>query len=143
MIKNRGFGIVHVLLIVIVLVGGGAYAKHYFKQQAIVEEEAKKAIVENAAIIAAKKVVSGVLKDPVSAQFDEVRFVERSGAVCGQFNAKNSYGGYVGFKLFLVTKAGALMIAPSDTTGVDGKVDVDKYVELAKFLDVHDKVCKT
>lgn len=38
------------------------------------------------------------LKDPESAQFRNVRTVH--GIVCGELNAKNSFGGYVGFEPF-------------------------------------------
>ena len=39
------------------------------------------------------------LVDPESAQFSELRLT-RDGSVCGLINAKNSFGGYVGFKPF-------------------------------------------
>lgn len=42
--------------------------------------------------------VAGQLKDPDSAKF---RDLERIGkAVCGEVNAKNSYGGYIGYQRF-------------------------------------------
>lgn len=47
------------------------------------------------------------LKDPDSAQFRNVLYFEKTGSsgkpnknVCGEINAKNSYGGYVGFQPF-------------------------------------------
>ena len=46
------------------------------------------------------------LKDPDSAQFKNLSFAsstEFGNALCGEVNAKNSYGGYVGFTLFSVT----------------------------------------
>ena len=47
----------------------------------------------------AKSAVSNQLKDPSSAQFRNL--VEVSpGVVCGEVNAKNSFGGYAGFKRF-------------------------------------------
>lgn len=59
------------------------------------------------AIAHAKAIVANKLKDPESAQFKDL--VQRppsepgkSAVVCGWVNAKNSYGGYVGFKPFLV-----------------------------------------
>ena len=50
-----------------------------------------------------KQSVASKLKDPLSAQFRNVRLVKYlDGAViCGQVNAKNSYGGYVGFTDFV------------------------------------------
>lgn len=44
--------------------------------------------------------VRSALKDPASAQFKDIRIADVTGSVCGQVNAKNSYGGYTGFKLF-------------------------------------------
>lgn len=43
------------------------------------------------------------LKDPSSAQFRNVKYgkgVPGAWPMCGEFNAKNSYGGYVGFQRF-------------------------------------------
>ena len=46
------------------------------------------------------------LKDPQSAQFKKIEIVTNSlseNAVCGEVNAKNSYGGYTRFKAFFST----------------------------------------
>jgi hypothetical protein len=45
-----------------------------------------------------KAAVLDQLKDPQSAQFSNVRIV--GGLVCGEINAKNSFGGYVGRRHF-------------------------------------------
>lgn len=45
--------------------------------------------------------VLGALKDPSSANFRNERL--RAGFVCGEVNARNSQGGYVGFKRYLST----------------------------------------
>jgi hypothetical protein len=42
-----------------------------------------------------------VLNDPESARFRNSR-PGRGGTVCGEYNAKNSMGGYVGFRAFIV-----------------------------------------
>lgn len=49
-----------------------------------------------------KDAVREVLKDPQSAQFDSLDTFVIAGrrTTCGQVNAKNSYGGYVGKTLF-------------------------------------------
>jgi hypothetical protein len=39
-----------------------------------------------------------ILKDPSSLQLDVVS--SKLGVICGRYNSKNSYGGYVGFKNF-------------------------------------------
>lgn len=61
------------------------------------EFEAETAIVRNS------------LKDPVSAQFRNLRGGKSNGSVCGEINAKNSFGGYVGFQPFVVVGGVAYM----------------------------------
>ncbi|MBK3463049.1 hypothetical protein [Pseudomonas haemolytica] len=51
--------------------------------------------------------IRSALKDPASAQFKDVRIADVTGAVCGQVNAKNSYGGYSGFARFAVSNGQA------------------------------------
>jgi hypothetical protein len=54
----------------------------------------------------AKRTVADSLRDPSSAQFREVRKVRlhfagnRVTLICGEVNAKNGFGGYVGFRPF-------------------------------------------
>jgi hypothetical protein len=58
----------------------------------------------------AQALVADSLKDPASAQFRGVEsFILSTGdrVVCGEVNAKNSYGGYAGFSPFYVRHAGA------------------------------------
>lgn len=52
----------------------------------------------------AKQWVAGMMKDPDSAQFDAVKTIGegRDMLACGKVNAKNSYGGYSGFKSFML-----------------------------------------
>jgi hypothetical protein len=57
----------------------------------------------------AKELVARDLKDPSSAQFRNVKRGER--AVCGEVNAKNSYGAYIGFRHFYV-ESGEASIEP-------------------------------
>jgi hypothetical protein len=54
--------------------------------------------LEEAKIAELKEFVSSSLKDPKSSQFRNVRL--NSGVLCGEMNAKNGYGAYVGFKKF-------------------------------------------
>ena len=44
-----------------------------------------------------KEIVLSSLKDPNSAQFKNIK------GVCGEVNAKNSFGGYIGFKEFYIS----------------------------------------
>lgn len=52
-------------------------------------------------IATAHEWVKDVLKDPDSAKFRN-EFLARDGAVCGFVNAKTTYGGYGGFKRYIV-----------------------------------------
>jgi hypothetical protein len=47
----------------------------------------------------AKAAVISHLRDPDSAKFGDV-YANNKGVVCGSVNAKNAYGGYVGFSAF-------------------------------------------
>lgn len=49
------------------------------------------------------------MKDPSAVQFRALH-VGASGALCGEMNAKNSYGGYVGFKPFVVQDGQATIV---------------------------------
>lgn len=51
------------------------------------------------------EIVNETLKDPESAQFRELRRVVNTRGttvVCGEYNARNSYGGYVGYEPFAI-----------------------------------------
>jgi len=59
-----------------------------------------------------KQHVKNTLKDPESAQFKDVKVainIKGDKTVCGQVNAKNSYGGYTGFKSFYVKNNNGLV----------------------------------
>lgn len=55
-------------------------------------------------IIAVETAVRKPLKDPNSAQFQNLQSTRQGASVmvCGSVNAKNSYGGYTGFRPFWV-----------------------------------------
>lgn len=61
----------------------------------------------------AKAAIIQKLKDPASASFRDVVYVPTAqgtgGTVCGEVNAKNAYGGYVGFTPFFVVGQSALL----------------------------------
>jgi len=50
----------------------------------------------------ATKAAAEALKDPSSAKFRHVVAMRESAGYCGEVNAKNSYGGYVGYRKFYV-----------------------------------------
>lgn len=53
-------------------------------------------------IEATQKSIADSFKDPDSAKFRNVTVLDagKTKAICGEVNAKNSYGGYVGFRSF-------------------------------------------
>lgn len=65
------------------------------------------------AVSIGQREVSAVMKDPDSSKFRNVKFIQKdeaddgtvSGYVCGEVNAKNSYGAYAGFSPFMVNLA--------------------------------------
>jgi hypothetical protein len=59
-------------------------------------------IAAQAAVARARQHVTSRLKDPASAQFQDVTYDASSRVACGQVNAKNSFGGYTGFRQFWV-----------------------------------------
>lgn len=82
----------------------------------------------------AKDAVLATLKDPESARFQSVVGVgdpDGTGAfaVCGSVNAKNSYGGYVGNRLFAVA-AGQVLLW--DATGRSRSLDNSLILTLCK-----------
>lgn len=77
------------------LVGGYSVATAYYLQSN----------TEESAIEKAKASIQRDLKDPDSAQFRNIR-IEKFGngkVICGEVNAKNSYGGYVGYRRFVAS----------------------------------------
>lgn len=62
------------------------------------------------AIALAQNEIAAAMKDPDSAKFRYLRFIESAenedgtvtGFVCGHVNAKNSYGAYAGFSPFVI-----------------------------------------
>lgn len=61
----------------------------------------------------AQEAVKETLKDPTSAVFQNMK------GACGEVNAKNSYGGYTGFKRFYVNNGTALTRDPEDSLDFD------------------------
>jgi len=69
--------------------------------------------------------VSYGLKDPDSAKFRNVRFVKYNArtVVCGEVNAKNSYGGYVGFENFVAGLSSSQIISSNSYQTASGSAD--------------------
>lgn len=73
----------------------------------ITEEQKERAI----------QIISEDLKDSESARFQNLYGAKKEGEseilICGEVNAKNSYGGYTGYKKFYVEQSGKSRIAGS------------------------------
>ncbi len=80
------------------------------KSMALAGKAAEEKLGEQVLIERAKQAAAYDLKDPSSAQFRNVRVVSYNGGrlVCGEINAKNSYGAYVGFAGFMATDTEAV-----------------------------------
>lgn len=75
------------------------------------EQKAKEEKIANEAKV--ESIVKSVLKDPESAQFQNID------GVCGEVNAKNSYGGYTGFKKFVISKKDERVLLEVSESDVD------------------------
>jgi len=68
-------------------------------------------------IVAAKRAVKNSLKDPESAEFKDVYANYTDGydvVACGYVNAKNSFGGYTGYKAFVSSGKSVIMEGQDD-----------------------------
>lgn len=88
---------------------------------------------------AAKEVVSRELKDPASAEFRDVKVA--GPAVCGQVNAKNSYGGYEGFRRFVVVNGVAWIDREQTMPAQPTEADVLIARRRVEFWDVWETHC--
>ncbi len=77
--------------------------------------------------IYAKDTIRSIMKDPDSVKFRNIRFFSHlvSGhempVTCGEFNAKNAFGGYIGYKHFVYT-------GPKFPLAIEGSIiNFDKY----------------
>lgn len=91
----------------------------------------------NPSIGQAKEALERTLKDPGSVQYQDVVAYSEN-VVCGQYNAKNEMGGYVGFRRF-ITLNGVLTSGDEHANYMNlcnntakGKIELDE-AELGKF----------
>jgi hypothetical protein len=80
------------------------------------------------------------LKDPESAKFRNLRFVKYNGRtlVCGELNAKNSFGGYVGFESFIAGQTSWKLMNSSEARTAAGSADsagVRTYCNLGEVVN--------
>jgi hypothetical protein len=71
-----------------------------------------------------KPAMDAYLFDPFSARYRELR-VGRGGALCGQVNAKNRMGAYVGFKDFVLDDDGKSLFISRNSNGVATELYTD------------------
>lgn len=112
--ENRAVIVAAVVgVLLFVVVGSGMYylynerVRHEEAQRrAALEREKAEAIAEMRRTMrsAMMDIAKANLKDPDSAQFSEISFRTEGDTLllCGNLNARNSYGGYVGKKAFYV-----------------------------------------
>lgn len=70
-------------------------------------------------------------KDPASVQLQDVEAYRRGDtiAVCGQYNAKNGFGGYAGFKTFV--HVGETLVTEEDARTL-GAAAVNRFIALCR-----------
>lgn len=83
----------------------------------------------------AEQVVARQLKDPSSAQFQNV-FISADGkSVCGEFNAKNGFGAYGGFKRFITGAHNSTQgLSQTDITAINNLEDMVTHLDDSRGL---------
>lgn len=79
---------------------------------------------ESPKIREAKTIVSDTLTDPESAQFRKLEVIDKGNdkfVVCGEVNARNRLGGYVGYRTFIVVGQSAFILDQPDTDDLAAK----------------------
>lgn len=93
------------------------------------------------AIEAAQALLHDGLNDPASAQFRKLNFNPAGGTVCGEVNAKNRMGGYVGFTPFYVVN-GAVRIHPDPNAEFFDEFERREHERsLKSFASMWDTLC--
>ncbi|QPS74034.1 hypothetical protein [Delftia acidovorans] len=81
--------------------------------------------------------VSHGMRDPASTQFRNEKLRE-SGWLCGEVNAKNAYGAYVGFKRFLAKDAASVYVEGAGKVGVGES----QHQELIRDIELETQAMK-
>ena len=93
--------------------------------------------LQNVAATAARTPLVSSLTDPQSVQFRNERAVTRAGAICGEFNAKNKLGGYVGFRRFI---SDGKQYAVEGTTLSAWNIEASTPRPEPEFVEIHQKL---
>jgi hypothetical protein len=94
---------------------------------------------DNAAVLIAKSKVEATLKDPSSVTYRNInakKTVLGTYQVCGEFNAKNSFGAYAGFSRFMYDEA-----SPKHGTKEIFSVEPKESAEAIKLFDIMWNMC--
>lgn len=86
---------------------------------------------------AARALISAQLNDPGSAQFRDDRFA-KTGWFCGELNAKNPMGGYVGFKRFISGGSNGIFYVEGH-----GRLGEQTTEEAVALVEIEIKLMKT
>lgn len=147
--------IVALIIALVLAMGGKSYYKTKQANEAaakVAQLEVEKKAVEDAkkreqqaekdsAIAAAKQEIEKNLKDPASAQYRNLRVAS---GVCGEVNAKNSLGGYVGFRRFTYHKSDGVQFEPGQSENFPEAHDFFEYFVLMNCTptDELEVICK-
>jgi len=103
------------------------------KKQAALDEAAARHAAEASsradeeALAQLREKLLSTLNDPASAQFRNLTLRSNGTVLCGDVNAKNGFGGYVGFRPFIAVPEGAAIWSGSCT----GRGDIDAQIACA------------
>lgn len=90
---------------------------------------------QEVALSSAKKEIERSIKDPAAVQYRNLKLAKHSNfgyTVCGELNAKNGFGAYVGFKRFIYQDVGSLRYEPD--LEFYGRYNPDYKIAIAKFV---------
>ena len=113
------------------------------EEQRIAEAQQQAEKTRIAAVTALRAKVLASLKDPASAQWQNEIVSPDKNTICGEVNAKNSMGGYVGFKRYISNQSGYLVQGARFGTWsmADNKIPVPDYmVKGAQMSDAGDQI---
>lgn len=89
-----------------------------------------------------KQRVAEALNDPDSAKFRFVEANPKTGGGCGEVNARNRMGGYVGFTAFILFADGEVRFGPPEVSSTEGLPRFQEYVQkLENFVILMNANC--
>jgi hypothetical protein len=130
-LRARRVPIALIILILVLCAVGGKFGADFYAKWSIEKSKAQ-------SIKASKSVIEKILKDPASVQWRNEKLASNGQTLCGEVNAKNSMGGYVGFKHFIATPNSFLIEGGKYATWLlaDNRTPVPDYmVKATKIID--------